>query len=331
MLLAYLVVQGAGSGNDAARPARTAYPGQGPAPALYEQLLPVPARARFADPDYFIWCSSMVRTPDGTCHLFFSRWPRAKGFEGWVTHSEVAYATASDPVGPYRFRRVVLPPRGKKYRDGDVTHNPTVMAFGNKYYLYYMGNYGNGEWWNHRNHQRIGVAVADHPAGPWRRSDRPVVDVSPGRWDHLMTSNPSVLRRPDGKYEMVDKGVSDGPKPFGGRMRHGAARFPAEDPFVWHQDGRYFAIVKDMQGNFTKAGTSLALFESADGLDWKAAGQPLVSKLSLRWEDGTVEPVKKLERPQLYLEHGRPKVLFVAVLGQAGDLSYNVAIPIGVQ
>lgn len=39
------------------------------------------------------------------------------------------------------------------------------MRVGKKYFLYYMGNYGDGAVtgalnWTHRNHQRIGVAVA---------------------------------------------------------------------------------------------------------------------------------------------------------------------------
>ena len=35
------------------------------------------------------------------------------------------------------------------------------------------------EWWVHRNHQRIGVATADHPGGPWTRRDTPLLDVGP--------------------------------------------------------------------------------------------------------------------------------------------------------
>ncbi len=318
-------------------------------------LKPVQARSVLKSAEWFIWCSTMVRTRDGTCHLFFSRWPKKEGFNAWVTHSEVAYATAKDPLGPYVFQKVALPARGKEFWDGDVTHNPTVLQFGRKYYLYYMGNFGDGSFWNHRNHQRIGVAVADHPAGPWQRFKQPLIDVTPNAWDHLMTSNPSVLQRPDGKYQLVYKGVADGKLPFGGKVRHGIALadqpggpfrkhdktifdfpgsgFPAEDPFVWHQEGRYYAIVKDMR-NFTQAaGTlagqaTLALFESVDGLDWKVAQHPLVSRLELHWSDGSVTQVSKLERPQLYRENDQPKVLFAAVMDKNSETTYNVAIPL---
>ena len=34
------------------------------------------------------------------------------------------------------------------------------------------------DWWIYRTNQRIGVAVADNPAGPWQRFEKPVLDVS---------------------------------------------------------------------------------------------------------------------------------------------------------
>nr|WP_309686233.1 hypothetical protein [Armatimonas sp.] len=92
------------------------------------RLLPVPRTAVFRDENYYIWCGSMIRTDDGTCHLFYSRWPRKLGHYAWVTHSEIAHA------------------------------------------------------------------VADSPDGPWKRLDKPVVDVPPGFHDALMTSNPVEIR-----------------------------------------------------------------------------------------------------------------------------------------
>ena len=313
-------------------------------------IQPVPASAKFGLDSFMVWCGSCVKGDDGKYYLFYSRWPRSSKHESWVTKSEVAVAVANDPTGPFKHVKVILPPRDKKYWDADVTHNPTVYKFGKKYYLYYMGNYGNGEWWDHRNHQRIGVAVASSPLGPWKRSDKPIIDTSNKSFDHLMAANPAVTKRPDGKYLMIYKGVSDGKMPFGGKVLHGAAiadkpegpfiklpnrifvkdtvQFAAEDPFIWYQDGKYWAIVKDFKGNFTHAGLSLALFESTDGLDWKPAKNVLVTKTEIPWSTGTKQ-VKKLERPQLYIENGIPKVLFCAVYD--GEDNYNVAIPLKVK
>ena len=107
-------------------------------------------------------------------------------------------------------------------------------------------------------------------------------------------------------------------------------KFPAEDPFIWYGVDRYFAIVKDNDGYFTGTGYSLALFESADGLDWKPAKHVLVtSPKLLKWADGQSHPLLALERPQLYFENGVPSVLFCAAADRADrDGSFNVQIPL---
>jgi hypothetical protein len=320
-------------------------------------MQPVPRKAVFALENWYVWGGSMTRTEDGTCHLFYARWPRREGFNAWVTHSEIAHAVADHPLGPYRHQNVALPARGRSYWDGHCTHNPTVIQAQGRFYLYYLGNHGDRQPaetlnWTHRNNQRIGVAVAEHPNGPWKRFDSPVVDVTPGFADALCCSNPSVTQRPDGGFLMVYKAVGDtSPLPFGGPVLHVAAtsesptgpfekhpdpvfykegvHFAAEDPFIWAQGDRYWAIVKDQKGYFTDAGRSLALFTSQSGLDWELAPHPLVSRTEVRWADGERQEVHALERPQLWLEEGQPAVLFCACdLTEARDRSFNVHIPL---
>ena len=106
-----------------------------------------------------------------------------------------------------------------------------------------------------------------------------------------MTSNPSFLRRADGTYVRIYKAVGKkGRLPFGGTVVHLAAtsdsptrpftkqlkslfatpvvKFPAEDPYVWFDGQRCWAIVNDPNGHFNQTGEdSLALFASTDGLD----------------------------------------------------------------
>lgn len=327
-----------------------------------------PLSAKFESDTQSIWGGSLVKGDDGLYHMYYSRWPKALGW-AWVTHSEIAHAVARSPFGPFAFKDVALPMRGAEFWDGLCTHNPTVHRFGDKFYLYYMGNTGDGKVtgspgkhklnWIHRNNQRIGVAVADSPDGPWQRFDKPLIDVSPdsNALDALMTSNPSITQRPEGGYLMVYKAVSKKkPGVFGGPVVHCVAfsaspigpftkhdkpafqakghDFPAEDPFIWCQAGKYRAIVKDMRGAFTDAGQSLALFESTDGLDWRLSGNPLVSTLQIPWADGSVQQVYHLERPQLYLENGSPVALLCAAdtVDKAGVRhSFNVQIPIVTQ
>lgn len=326
---------------------------------LASMLRPVPQTGKFTNDTSYIWCGTMIKSDiDHKYHLFYSRWPRKYGMAAWVTHSEVAHAVSDSPFGPFNYKDVALPVRGPDYWDGMVTHNPTIHYFNGKYYLYYTGNYGDGKLtspqlnWTHRNHQRIGVAIADDPNGPWKRFDKPIIDISPdtSAYDAQMMANPSVTCMPDGRYLMVYKAVGKKrPQPFGGPVVHLTAvadkpegpfikqnkpvftadnvDFPAEDPFVWYQDNCYYAIVKDMKGAFTSAGRSLVLFYSLDGLDWKLAKHPLVSTLKIQWEDGTVQKLEALERPQLFFENGKMTALLTAV-NVTLDHSFNVQIPL---
>lgn len=312
--------------------------------ADYEiSLRPVSKKSVLQSDDYYTWGASPIKGDDGKYHLFYSRWKKEYGFLAWVTHSEIAHAVSDKAEGPYKFVDLTLPARGKKYWDGLNTHNPTIHKFGDKYYLYYTGNTGDGVNnktglnASHRNNQRIGVAVADSPYGPWKRYDRPLIDVSKDStaYDALMVANPSITQMPDGRYLMVYKAVGKKNKGvWGGPVVHLCAisdspvgpfekqpdpiftakgsGFPAEDPYIWCQDGMFYAIVKDMHGSFTNAGRSLALFYSKDGLDWKPTEHNLVSTPQIRWDNGELTTLHHLERPQLLIENGKPTMLFLA-------------------
>lgn len=299
--------------------------------------------------DFFVWGGSMTKSAEDEYCLFFSLWHRKKGFHAWVTNSKIAYAVAASPLGPYKFRNVILPGSGgNRAWDRDVTHNPTVLREGGKYYLYYMGNRGNGNCRTHRNNQRIGVAVAESIKGPWKRFDWPLLDVSPDCWDCLMTTNPSVTKMPDGRFIMIYKGAGKKNKgPMYGPVYHGAAfsdsplgpfvkhpepiftvegaAFSAEDPFVFSYGGKLYTILKDMGTYYSPYLRSLVLFESINGTDWHLSHRPVVSTRQMEWEDGIQQVFYRLERPQLYLENGRLPVLFGAVQpDENGKESFNI-------
>lgn len=323
-------------------------------------------QSKFSNDTMSIWGGSLVKGKDGLYHMLYSRWPKSLGW-AWVTHSEIAHAVSESPFGPFTFRNTALPPRGPEYWDGMCTHNPNVHCFEGKYYLYYMGNTGDGKVkgipgkrelnWLHRNNQRIGVAIADTPDGPWQRFDRPVLDITPDRNapDSLMTSNPAVCQRPDGGYLMVYKAVGQqydlpagGPvvhcvatadSPTGPFIKKGdpvftveGARFPAEDPYIWYQAGKYRAIVKRIR--HTPDGSrafSLVQYESEDGLDWQPAKYRQVSDRTVTWEDGRSQQFPHLERPQVYIEDGQPIALLCAADTIDKDNvrhAFNVQIPL---
>jgi hypothetical protein len=282
---------------------------------------------------------------------------------GWAIHSEIAYAVADQPQGPYKHVNVALPARGKQFWDGTTTHNPNILQKGGKFYLFYMGNTGDGKSYPmHRNNQRIGVAVAERPEGPWKRFDKPIVDVSDDKsaFDSLCVTNPGATERPDGGILLIYKAVEYvAGKEMGGKVRYGAAladkpegpyiKQPgrifeaesadaakhwmlAEDPYIWFSrryGNRYYAVARDVVGKFTGASGGIALFQSEDGLHWKPAAQPKVLDNHFKWADGTLSG-DKIERPALLLENEIPIALFGATDGykKNGKISCNVHIPL---
>ncbi len=325
----------------------------------------VATKSVFRNDSLSIWGGSMVKGEDGLYHMYYSRWPKKLGW-AWVTDSEIAHAVSESPFGPFEFKNIALNRTKKEDWDGWCTHNPTVYKFDGKYYLYYMGNTGNAVVtsvpgkeklnWNHRNNQRIGVAVAEHPDGPWKRFKKPVLDISTDSLAHdaLMTSNPSFCRRPDGGYLMVYKAVGKKfPAPNGGPVVHMVAtsdsptgpfkkydkpiftvegeRFPAEDPYIWYQDGKYRAIVKRIKHINNQRLFSLVHYESQDGFDWEPAKNFEISDRIITWENGRKQQFLHLERPQVFIENGEPIALLCAadtLNAQGARDSFNMQIPL---
>lgn len=332
---------------------------------LSAMVQPVPAANRFVLPDYNIWCGSMIRGNNGTYYLLYARWPKANGHLAWVTHSEIALARADKPEGPYRHLKVILPARGASFWDGVCTHNPAVVAHKGKFYLYYMGTTGRATvkqpasasdpgWWEYRNNQRIGVAVADNPEGEWKRFDNPILDISAEStaYDALMVSNPAVTVDGAGRVILAYKQVAKNSTLKGGKVRFGVAfsnaltgpfvKHPtpifeakdrgnewmvAEDPYLWHYKGKNYAIVRDVVGKFTGESGGLALLTSANGFDWQPAPFPKVLN-QIIYQTGGQPFDDKLERPCLYVEKGVPKLLFGAMGISKRTHSMNVFVPL---
>jgi hypothetical protein len=96
--------------------------------------------------------------------------------------------------------------------------------------------------------------------------------------------------------------------------------------------------VKDYRGHYTQQARpgstekeSLVLFTSKDGRDWKLAKHPFVSDFHIRWADGRIsDRLHRLDQPQVWLENGKPAVLFLAVKEKDdkddSDLSYNIHV-----
>lgn len=336
--------------------------------AFHERILPAPADGGFAQPEYHVWCGSVVRGEDGLYHMFASRWPRGLPFDPhWITNSEIVRAVSKTPAGPYEFQEVVLAPRGAEFWDGRMTHNPTIhRAPDGTYLLFYTGTTYSGpaptpqnpeDGWTplviaaHRG-QRIGLATAPSPAGPWTRRDAPILEPRPGKWDGLITTNPAACVLPDGRILLIYKSIGY----RGDLLRLGVAmaqhydapferlqdepilRFDAsgdhvEDPYLWNSpDGGLEMIMKDMRGGLGGEARGGVHARSQDGIHWQLSQPPQAYSRTVQWQDGQSTTFEYLERPQLLLEEGRPTHLFVAVSTVAGHgpgtRARNIALPL---
>ena len=81
---------------------------------------------------YYVWDCSVIKS-GGKYHMFCSRWKKEHTFGwNWLFNSEIVHCVADQPEGPYEFKNVVLPRRGRQYFDGMNTHNTCIKEYNGK-------------------------------------------------------------------------------------------------------------------------------------------------------------------------------------------------------
>lgn len=322
-----------------------------------DRLLPAPLDGGFKMKDYWVWCGSVIKGEDGKYHIFASRWPKALSFSPhWLTNSEVVRAVSDTPAGPYKFEEVVLPPRGEKYWDGKMTHNPVICKSGDTYLLYYTGTTYHGDMPTPKNpttedsplkldahrHERIGLATSKSIFGPWKRRNKPILDTRPNSWEQYLVSNAAPFVMPDGKIFLFYKGVE--------KLRHHAIGLAvaenykgpyvrvsdkpfelgvdAEDPTVWFENGKFNMLLLDCGKKYSNK--EIFHITSDDLLHWKAETNPVAITKNILWEDGQYRKMSSTERPQILVENGRAIYVFFATGEKInGEKStWNMCIPL---
>ena len=167
-----------------------------------------------------------------------------------------------------------------------------------------------------------------------------------------MVSNPTALVTNNDRILMVYKAVSKyGTLPKGGKvlcavaqaehpcgpfikygkpiMENPQDRRSVEDPYIWSEDGKYFALVKDFNGYFTNTNhRAVATFVSENGIDWNCSENPLAFMPQLNYGDEIVN-VHYLERPQIYIENGKCVFLLCACMEhENASTTFNIRIPL---
>lgn len=311
--------------------------------------------------DYFVWGCSPIDGPDGKVHVFYSRWPKAEGMEGWLTHSEVGHAVADDVEGVFEPVDIALTGRGGGHWDSVTIHNPTIHKVGDKYALFYMGN-SDGTLET----KRVGLAISDSLYGPWERiGDKPLLPTGDaGCWDDYGTTNPSFIVHPNGQfwvyykawdraqyeYDVVHAEVH--PEygiPVLGNRKYGVAMADkiegpyekyadnpvldfsslgdnkqCEDAYIWIADGKFNMILRDM--GFYNHDYGL-YYTSDDGLNWS---EPKIAfygaDIYFNEESKGLTRQGRFERPQILVRNGKAAYLFAAFRGGKYDTASGVVL-----
>lgn len=324
-------------------------------------MQPVPADAGWHEADYYCWGGKAVVAPGElgpeTVHFIGARWPRWSGFLGWLLRSEVCRAVSRSQTGPFVTQEVLLGPRSQTKADGSYywdqhnIHNPTLMEWGDQLCLFYTGSqhdpahplaplerpmgeptmpefYEIGAYGWPRMHQRVGVATADSPLGPWRRMDESLLEPDEA-WAPWFTTNPSACVGPDGRvylyYKSIDPvhkrmklGVASADRPEGPYTKFAGNpvinpgdHHHVEDHHVWLQDGRFHMILKDITGGIGKVPNATLLLTSDDGFHWDTSQAVIIFTPGWPTSDGW-HSEHRMEQANVLLRGGRPAVLYAS-------------------
>lgn len=322
------------------------------------RLLPAKYENGFRMDGYWVWCGSSIKGDDGKYHIFASRWSNSTGFSPyWLTNSEIVHAVSDSPEGPYKFSDVALPSRGADFWDGQMTHNPAIRKSGDTYLLYYTGTTYKGarpsltnpvgetdalKLEAHRG-ERIGLATSKSPYGPWKRLDKPILDVVPNSWEQYLVSNAAPVVMKDGKVWLYYKGVeklrvhaiglaiADCPTCEYKRVSSQPLNMGigAEDPFIWQENGKFKALMLDHERRFSPD-KEIFYAVSNDGLRWHVPRNAIAVSKNVLFEGGSVRKMNSTERPHVLIENGKPTHVFFATGETVGGKRYtwNMAIPL---
>lgn len=294
-------------------------------------------------PGYKVWGCAPIYDDQGKVHVYYSTWDNDGN---WLVNSKIAHAVADHPEGPYKRQGVIMKGRGAGYWDAHTIHNPSVYKVDGKYVLLYIGSdTTRQESWRKRapeaNTQRIGMAIADSPYGPWQRSDQPVIDVSTDSmaWDGYCVVNPAFIHHPNGEYwiyyrvwdrrndERRKTGVAMAKKlegPYEKFEGNPVIDFPqyggqTEDPYFFYYRGKFHCLIRDMGNWDWRSGLYL---QSDDGLHWGEYQRGY-------YKGATYFPVtdeERYERVQLLFKDGEPVYMFNAIQRRGEKIQSSGAV-----
>lgn len=283
---------------------------------FFERLQPIPRESGFKMDGYWVWGGSVIKV-GSTYHLFASRWPKGDEFaRDYRQHSEIVRATSSNILGPYQFQEVVIGERDSLYWDSNMSHNPTIHKIGNTYVLFYIGSDFTTLHPDKRHlYRSIGYATAQSITGPWKRSEKPIINQE--------SNNPAVFVEKNGYIKLMFRDadlrvfLATAPSYEGPYTIENDNVWPdcrLEDFYLFKHNSQYHCICEDNVGKVSgHVRWGIHIFSDNGINDWKKYDPVVVYNHDLIYEDGSVLHCTRRERPQLYIEDGRVVCLLTGI------------------
>ena len=259
---------------------------------------------------YAYWDGGIIKGPDGTYHMFASRWNQSAGHNGWFG-SVAVHATSSNLYGPYTDKGLCWP-----NDQGGKGHNVVPFQLKDGRYAILVSE----------TRRPADIFVSNSLDGPWSKLGS--VSITTNAYSSKYTaSNVYIMLRPDGRYGLIERdgviGISDnvlGPYTIQGTNIYekipGCPTVNMEDPVMWYSGGLYHIIVNKWD---TRKAYHIT---SQDGIsNWKLepgyAYDPTAN--FIRYSNGTVNHWNKLERPNVYMENDHVVAMTLAAIDVAKD------------
>lgn len=134
--------------------------------------------------------SPFIIVQSGTYYLFYSGIVTGGATS---TKQAIGYATATAITGPYTDHgSAILSPSASGLWDSRRVGEPSVIFQGGQWIMAYMGEDSDIAY---QESEKVGIATAPDPAGPWTRAaGNPVIDFgASGQWDDELVADPDIF------------------------------------------------------------------------------------------------------------------------------------------
>jgi hypothetical protein len=287
-----------------------------------------PVASGFKMEGYWVWCGSMIKV-GSVYHLFASRWPKSGPFpEGYKTNSEIVRATSKSPLGPFNFEEVVIGERDNSFWDANMAHNPTIHKIGNEFVLFYIGSdFTTLQEQSKALLRRVGYATASSIEGPWKRSDKPIIETESNNPAVLVEKRGVKLMYRDAKLRIFVAEAKSYEGPYRIVNDDVWPNCRLEDFYLFRTKAGYHMICEDNTGGISgheRWGVHLC---SPNGtIEWQKCLPLVVYDHAILLDNDSILQCNRRERPQLLVENNRITHLVTSVFDGKNSWSQPVKL-----